>query len=812
MLIAKVAVENTTYSFDIAYDYLVPTQLEAEAKPGCRVLVMFGKAKQKRQGLIMSVENTDNSDLKNIKAIDKILDRSPILSSELLDLVLWMKKRYFCTLFDAVKLMYPVGLNYDSIALYRIAEIQKDHAIQNLSSKQINILELLKNSKKAVKQSELLKLSDLGDIESLESIGLIKKDYSNIRKASDKSIKMAKLAQPDKEKPKLTSKQNLVYELLLKMGEVSLKEICYHTGVGVNVVDRLQSKGLVKYFDKQEYRIPYNKNNIDNIKKFILSEEQNKVFQELYNKYQSPKPCVHLLYGVTGSGKTSVYLNLIDKVINDGKNVILMVPEIALTAQVINLFKAHYGSKVAVFHSALSMGERMDEWTRVKNGLAKIAVGTRSAIFAPVNNLGLIIMDEEQESSYKSSASPRFHARDVAKYRCLHNNAMLLLSSATPSVESFYMAKTGKYGISILKNRYGTAELPSVDIVDMNAELLNGNATVFSELLLSKIQENIKNKCQSILLLNRRGYHTFASCRICSHVITCPNCSISLTYHHANNRLMCHYCGYSMEFTSECPNCKENRVKYSGFGTQKVEQDLKTYLSEARILRMDADTTMAKYSHEDKLKKFEDGEYDILVGTQMVAKGLNFPNVTLVGVILADLSLYSDDFRSYERTFDLLTQVVGRGGRGIKKGEAIIQTFTPENYVINLAATQNYDEFYNSEIALRKVMLYPPFVDICIVGFVGIFEDITRDAASFFSKMLSHIAKLEYSEQPIRVIGPSAALVSKISNKYRFRLIIKCKNNKRFRDMISKILLEFAKEKKFKKISIFVDINPDSII
>lgn len=812
MLIAKVAVENTTYSFDIAYDYLVPTRLEAEAKPGCRVLVMFGKAKQKRQGLIMSVENTDNSDLKNIKAIDKILDRSPILSSELLDLVLWMKKRYFCTLFDAVKLMYPVGLNYDSIALYRIAETQKDHDIQNLSYKQINILELLKNSKKAVKQSELLKLSDLGDIESLESIGLIKKDYSNIRKASDKSIKMAKLAQPDKEKPKLTSKQNLVYELLLKMGEVSLKEICYHTGVGVNVVDRLQSKGLVKYFDKQEYRIPYNKNNIDNIKKFILSEEQNKVFQELYNKYQSPKPCVHLLYGVTGSGKTSVYLNLIDKVINDGKNVILMVPEIALTAQVINLFKAHYGSKVAVFHSALSMGERMDEWTRVKNGLAKIAVGTRSAIFAPVNNLGLIIMDEEQESSYKSSASPRFHARDVAKYRCLNHNAMLLLSSATPSVESFYMAKTGKYGISILKNRYGAAELPSVDIVDMNAELLNGNATVFSELLLSKIQENIKNKCQSILLLNRRGYHTFASCRICSHVITCPNCSISLTYHHANNHLMCHYCGYSMEFTSECPNCKENRVKYSGFGTQKVEQDLKTYLSEARILRMDADTTMAKYSHEDKLKKFEDGEYDILVGTQMVAKGLNFPNVTLVGVILADLSLYSDDFRSYERTFDLLTQVVGRGGRGIKKGEAIIQTFTPENYVINLAATQNYDEFYNSEIALRKVMLYPPFVDICIVGFVGIFEDITRDAASCFSKMLSHIAKLEYSEQPIRVIGPSAALVSKISNKYRFRLIIKCKNNKRFRDMISKILLEFAKEKKFKKISIFVDINPDSII
>lgn len=811
MLIAKVAVENTTYNFDIAYDYLVPTQLEAEAKPGCRVLVMFGKAKQKRQGLIMSVENTDNSDLKNIKAIDKILDRSPILSSELLDLVLWMKKRYFCTLFDAVKLMYPVGLNYDSIALYRIAEIPKDYDIQNLSSKQINIVKFFENSKKAVKQSDLIKLFDISDIEFLESIGLIKKDYSNIRKASDKSIKMAKLTQIN-EKPKLTKKQSLVYDLLLKMGEASVKEICYHTGAGVNVIDRLKIKGLVEYFDKQEYRIPYNKINDDKIQKFTLSEEQNKVFQELYTKYKSSKACVHLLYGVTGSGKTSVYLNLIDKVINDGKNVILMVPEIALTAQVINLFKAHYGSEVAVFHSALSMGERLDEWSRVKNGLAKMAIGTRSAIFAPFKNLGLIIMDEEQESSYKSNANPRFHTRDIAKYRCLNNNAMLLLSSATPSVESFYMAEIGKYGISRLKNRYGKAELPHVDIVDMNAELLNGNVTVFSELLLSKIQENIKNKCQSILLLNRRGYHTFASCRMCSHVVTCPNCSISLTYHHANNRLMCHYCGYSMEFTSECPNCKQNQVKYSGFGTQKIEQDLKEYLSEARILRMDADTTMAKYSHEDKLKKFEDGEYDILVGTQMVAKGLNFPNVTLVGVILADLSLYSDDFRSYERTFDLLTQVVGRGGRGMKKGEAIIQTFTPENSIINLAANQNYDEFYNSEIAVRKAMLYPPFVDICLVGFVGNFEDSTCDAALCFSKMLSYIAKLEYSEQPIRVIGPSAALVSKISNKYRFKLIIKCKNNKRFRDMISKVLLEFAKEKNFNKISVFVDINPDSII
>lgn len=813
MLIVKVAVENTTYNFDMAYDYMVPIELESKVKPGCRVLVMFGMSKYKRQGLILEVVNNINNSLlpeKKIKPIVSILDEEPILNRENLNLISFMKSRYFCTYFEAAKLMYPTGLNYSNTEFYKFNKEYNSCELINLSPNQVKIIDLIKKSKNKIKKDKLEKVASIADINYLEMKNIIKKDFDNVRKISDKMVKMVKISS-NKSNVKLTTKQKLVYDFLTTKGKASIKEVCYFTGVGISVIERMHKNGIIDYFNETKYRIPYHKKSSNKFE-VNLSNEQDTAFREIYEEYKKKKPKVHLLYGITGSGKTSVFLKLIDKVNKNGENIILMVPEIALTTQMISLFKTQYGDNVAVFHSGLSVGERLDEWRRVKTGKASIAIGTRSAIFAPFENIGLIIIDEEQEGSYKSSKNPRYNTIDIAKYRCLNNNALLLLSSATPSIESYYMANHGKYGLSKISTRYGDAMLPKVKIIDMNSELLNGNDTAFSNYLLCKLKENIENKFQSILLLNRRGYHTFASCRSCMKVITCPNCSISMTYHNVNNKLMCHYCGYSVEFTDECPNCKQNHVRYSGFGTQKIEHDLKLYIPNAKVLRMDTDTTMTKYSHFDKLKSFSEGKYDILIGTQMVAKGLDFPNVTLVGVVLADQILYSDDFRSYEHAFDLLTQVVGRGGRGKNKGQAVIQTYTPENPIIRLAASQNYDKFYKSEISIRKAMLYPPFVDICFIGFVGKDEGITEKAAKTFLGNLSKVAESDYKEQPMRVIGPSPSAVYKVNNKYRFKIIIKCKNNSRFRDMISKLLIEFSKEKQFKKVGVFVDINPDSMV
>ena len=485
-----------------------------------------------------------------------------------------------------------------------------------------------------------------------------------------------------------------------------------------------------------------------------------------------------------------------------------MVPEISLTPQLVGKFTSLFGSQVAVFHSGLSLGERLDEYKRVKKGLAKIAVGTRSAVFAPFEDLGLIIMDEEQEHTYKAENKPRFHATELAKFRCNYNNCTLLLSSATPDVRSFYYAENGRYTLHTLKERFGNAQLPKVNIVDMNEELYRGNTTGFSDYLLESLEETIAEGNQAILLLNRRGFNTFASCKSCKEVVTCPNCSISMTYHSANNRLMCHYCGHSVYFSDKCPTCGAIGLRLSGTGTQKAEQVLADLLPGARILRLDADSVMAKNAHERLLSAFGNGEYDILIGTQMVAKGLDFPNVTLVGVINADQMLYSDDYRSFERAFSMLTQVVGRSGRGASKGNAIVQTFTPENPVIEMAAAQDYDAFYADEIALRKAMIYPPFVDLLLLGFVG--EDKSKTitcAKAFFARLKSKLDEC-LPQFPIRILGPSPALVSKVSNKYRYKIIIKCRSTAQFREIISSLLADFGRDKDFKDVTVYADADP----
>lgn len=804
-LIAGIAVDNTTYSFDRLFSYKVPNHL-SNVKVGQRVLVPFGRGDRFRQGMILSLSYSKEE---NLKEISSLLDDKPIFTHEMIDTVNFIHDRYFCTYYDSVKVMLPVGINYNISTFYTAVKVNDD-VINSLTDYEREIYDYLLSENKPVKKETILNVFSIGEnfLNKLYRQGVVNREDDAFRKTKDATVKMVSLCDDvDINDYKLTPKQQKVAELLSVVDKASVKEVCYYTGYTQSVTDSLVKKKIARYFTDEVMRIPYT---VSDVKKdeVILSPSQQSAFDNLYSKYCDDKASVSLLYGVTGSGKTSVFMKLIEKCFNDNKGTILMVPEIALTPQLIKIFTSRFGDNVAVFHSGLSIGERLDEYKRVSRGDAKIVLGTRSAVFAPLKNIGLIVMDEEQESSYKSEQTPRYNARDIAKFRCYKHNALLLLSSATPSVESFYMAEKGIYNLVKLTERYGKATLPQVSVVDMNEEQMKGNFSNYSTTLKELLSSNLIHKKQSIILLNRRGYNTFLSCRSCGQVVTCPNCSISMTYHSANNRMMCHYCGHSVPYTDECPDCHQHTLKFSGAGTQKAEQELVDMFPSARVLRMDADATMTKSSYETKLTAFANGEYDILIGTQMVAKGLDFPNVTLVGVINADQMLYSDDYRSYERAFSLLTQVVGRSGRGDSKGVAVIQTSTPENYVIGLSAKQDYDTFYKGEIGVRKALLYPPFSDICLIGYQGIMEGATIKCANAFQNALINKIKNNYSSMPLRVLGPSQAYVYKVNNKYRYKTIIKCRNSKDFRSVIKETLLEFSKNKEFKNIGITVDINP----
>ncbi|MBQ3928588.1 MAG: primosomal protein N' [Clostridia bacterium] len=812
-LTAGVAVENTAFHFDKLYDYVIPEPMLPYARPGCRVMVSFGKGSL-RQGMIMELHTTD--DKTGLKMVAEVLDKEPVMSQELLELAAAMKQRCYCTLFDACSAMLPTGLSLKITYDYRAAE--PDEEIEKTFSEwtetEQQIFRYLQTRKTAVRQDRLIKILGLTNEDIL--VRMAKKNRlirteSVQKRLQDMTVKMVRLENDDPDRH-YTPSQTDVLNVLRAAGQASRKELCYFTGVSTAVIDNLVKKGICSYFDEE----PPRQSKTETFPAFVgditLTPQQKKAFHSLIQKYESGKPSVSLLYGVTGSGKTSVFMKLIDRANLDNKGVICMVPEIALTPQLLAKFNARYGDRVAVFHSGLSLSKRLEEWKRVKNGEANIAVGTRSAIFAPLQNLGLIVMDEEQEYTYKSSSTPRFHARELAKLRCAYHHCLLLLSSATPSVESYYYAEQGRYSLETLSTRYGKAKLPHVITVDMNIDRSQGNTSDYSSVLLEAIDDNLAHSHQSIILLNRRGHNTFVSCRSCREVISCPNCSISLTFHSANHRLMCHYCGYSIPAPVECPNCHSFKLRYSGAGTQKAEQELYELFPSARILRLDTDSTMQRYAYEKKLRAFRDGEYDIMLGTQMVAKGLDFQNVTLVGVLSADMMMHGDDYRSYERTFSLLTQVVGRSGRGGLEGRAVIQTYEPENPIIEMAAAQDYNEFYRSEILLRRSMLYPPFADICVTAFMGEEKEKTKRAAHFFADRLSALASSEYSELPMRVLGPSAASILRLNGKYRFRIIIKFKNNQRFREMMARLLTEFGKERRFNGVTAYSDIDPDTVI
>ncbi len=812
LTVAKVAVENTAYSFDMLFEYSVPDFLCSDVNPGKRVLVPFGNASKKRIGIVFSVnESVDFT--KKLKRIDSVLDEKPLLTREMLKTSNYIHDNCFCTYFDACKLFLPHGLLMSVSEFYAINPDFKGELSDENEEKVYNLL----NNKRNFTKSEIIvsscSLKSNSILNKMVEKGILLKNIDTQRKINDATVKMVELIiSPDSaEIDNLTKKQQEVVRILSDVGIVSIKELCYFTGFSSAVVSALENKGIIRTFEDEIFRKPYDYDGSCMQTDIKLSDEQTEAYKGLLNLYNDDKPNGALLFGITGSGKTQVYLKLIDDALKTKKGIIVMIPEISLTPQMLSLFYGRYGDKVAVFHSALSLGQRLDEWKRIKKGEAQIAIGTRSAVFAPLDEIGLIIIDEEQEHTYKSEMSPRYNAKDVARYRVGCHKGLLVLSSATPSIDTFTKAKNGLYSLFKLENRYGNAVLPDVQTINTiyQSDMVLEN---ISKQLAEELKENFAIGKQSILLLNRRGYNTYAQCTECGTVSTCPNCSISLTYHIKNGRLMCHYCGYSVPFSNKCNNCNNETVKFSGFGTQKLEEELQIIVPDAKILRMDTDTTSSRYSFEKNFNSFGKGDYDILVGTQMVAKGLDFPNVTLVGVLNIDQMLYNDDYKSGERAFDLITQVVGRSGRGQSPGKAYIQTSFPDSEIVTMAKEQDYESFYNIELPMRKAMIYPPFCDICVIGFTSDAEYTIKRVSADFLNQLKSVHSSKYKDINIIVLGPVTPRVSKLGGKYRERIIIKCKNSTEFRNMISELLMYFAKEKKYNNVSIYADINPESIL
>lgn len=815
--VVGVAIEQTAYHFDKLYSYFVPAGVPLPAV-GCRVEVPFGGGNTHRNGFVMEISSAPTTE--RLKPIASVVDATPLLTPELLELAVWIKDQTFCCLYDALKTMLPAGIQMHMTRLFQAAPTGQDLPLEDLPTHLQPLVTALRQSMVAVPREKLLAtygLSDDAQLDRLVKLGYVQEVRRATRRMGDATMRMAELTE-EGSLPSvanaLTAKQRSVYDLLCQVGSASVKEICYFTGVTPAVVTALEKKGVVRLYDQEVFRIPEEQKASGEAKEITLNPTQQQVFDGLSEQLLSPEGSAALLYGVTGSGKTSVYLKLIDRALREKPThgVIVMVPEISLTPQAVAIFKSRYGNKVAIFHSRLSLGERLDEWKRVKNGMAQIVIGTRSAVFAPFEKISLIVIDEEQEHTYKSESAPRFHARDVARFRAAWQGALLLLASATPSMESFAKAKAGVYTLYRMNQRYGKAALPQVALLDLRQERDLGNQSAFGTQLLDLLEQVLEEKKQAILLLNRRGYHTFVSCSTCGNVMECPDCSISMTYHRDNGRLMCHYCGASVPLTETCPSCGGEMIKMTGMGTQKAEEQLQRLLPNARILRMDADSTMSKSAHSEKLTAFGAGEYDILIGTQMVAKGLDFPNVSLVGVLNADQLLHNNDYRAYERAFALLTQVIGRAGRADGQGLAVVQTAEPDHELIELARTQDYEAFFEQEAPLRKMMEYPPYCDICVVGFVGTDHQKTKQASLQMLDMIKCAVGGAHNTVGLKILGPSPAQVVKIGGKYRYRMIIKCKNNKAFRRMLADVLRQFGALKGLGGVTAYADMNPEGFL
>ena len=809
----KVAVSAAPYSIDKPYSYLVPDALAAAAVPGVRVMVPFGRGNKESEGLILA--RVQEPKLPGSKAIRQILDPEPVLDKAGIDLALWMRGRYFCTVFEAVKTILPAGLWYGLREIWSLAmepETARSTAVGIPGAWQV--LDLLE---KQGGKADIRVLRDaLGDgaekpLKAMKKAEILTCETDAKRKIADKSHRMVELAVNTEDAYALTEPKRRsaparyeVVNFLATAGRTPAAEVSYYTGASSRTLKTMEKAGLIAFSEEEELRVP----SLDDVEpgpEIVLNEEQQRAFEEILGRVQAAKPSVTLLHGVTGSGKTQVYLRLVQETLALGKTAMVLVPEIVLTPQMMRKFSSYFGSRVAMLHSSLKMTERYDQWKRIRRGEVDVVLGTRSALFAPLKNLGLIIMDEEQEGSYQSENVPRYDAREVAKYLCVREKAALVFGSATPTVETAWAVEQGSYQKALLRRRYNENALPEVLIADLRQEILNGNPGLISTPLRQELEKNLAAGEQSILFLNRRGSSRMLLCGECGYVPQCPWCSTAMTYHSANGRLMCHYCGHSEPAADTCPECG-GWMKHVGAGTQKVEEELRELFPEAGILRMDADTTAG--GHEEILQTFERERVPILLGTQMVAKGLDFENVTLVGVLSADISLYVDNYRAAERTFSLLTQVVGRAGRGGKTGRAVIQTYTPGNDVIRCAARQDYDAFYESEIRMRRLRRYPPFADLFTVTVSGTEEGrVLRAAVSVRETLRQLCRRPELAAEEPEVLGPAPAPVVKVNNRFRYRCTLVGKNDKATREMLAWLQKDFAKDSANRGMNLFVDHN-----
>ena len=818
--VAKIALQTATYAIDKPYDYQVPEELTAALRPGMRVIVPFGAGNRRTEGIVLALEGGRPDDPRR-KAVLALLDEEPVLDGPGLRLALWMRERYFCTVYDAARAMLPAGLYFSLQDRWSIAPgVDREAAWEaaGRSERARQVVELLFASGGGADVAQLREAFGTRDpnpaLKLLRDKGIITLETSASRGVGDKKELVASLAVPPEEamaqvshKRRSAPLRYAVTELLCAVGSASAKELCYFTGASNSTLRSLAKSGILALEQREVYR-RVAVEGVEPAAPPVLNAGQQAAFDGLDALAAGGKPAAALLYGVTGSGKTQVYLRLIAAALARGRTAMVLVPEIALTPQLLRLFASHFGEDIAVLHSSLRAGERYDEWKRIKNGAARVVIGTRSAVFAPLKNLGLIVLDEEQEATYKSENVPRYHARDVAKYRCAQSGALLLLGSATPSVETMYHARQGSYRLFTLPDRYNARPLPQVQIVDMKQELRAGNGTSLSAPLRQALSEAMAAGEQSILLLNRRGASRMVTCGECGEVPTCPRCSVHLTYHSANGRLMCHYCGHSEPLPPACPDCG-GALNFLGAGTQKVEEELKQAFPDKEILRMDTDTVSAAQSHEKLLSRFERKGIPVLLGTQMVAKGLDFPNVTLVGAVSADQSLYVDDYRAGERTFSLLTQVVGRAGRGVKPGRAIIQTFTPDNDVIRCAARQDYDAFYAQEIALRELRRCPPFRDLFVLTASGTLESAVLRACMRLRRTLEGwLNQPPLAGMEAQLLGPAPAAVAKVNDRYRYRLTLAAENTRELRAAVAYLLRCAQRDKENKGVSVSADVNP----
>ena len=746
-----VAVSNATFHFDKLYTYAVMPDQQNAVKLGSMVLVPFGRGSRARMGVVLACDAEPES--AKLKYLFDVAPASACLTPELLRLVHFLKERTFCTYYEAVKAVIPYGAQYKP---------------------------------------------------AVAADGVTPVLQKQLTRHTENSYRLVGGLPP---KPKPTAKQ-LAAVALLGGGERTQTEL-EEKGISRAVLDNLCAKGVLECSKVNKSIDLYSSIPLKN-EPITLTQEQQAAYDALLPKLEDDAPHSALLYGVTGSGKTLVFLKLIARCLEQGRRALVLVPEISLTPQMILRLKSQFGRRVAVQHSALNHTERLLQWQMIQDGGADIVVGTRSAIFSPLENIGLIIIDEEQEHTYRSESAPRYSAHEVARQRAAENGALLLLASATPSTESFYAAQHGRTQLVRLTQRYGGNPLPTVQIVDMRAELAAGNPREISLALEDAIRRNLDAGKQTILLLNRRGYQTMAQCEDCREVLKCTKCSVPMVYHKAAHKVLCHYCGSQMEPPTVCPACG-GKLQYRGFGTQKAEEELAKLFPDARVLRMDQDSTAAKDAHEKLLARFANHEYDIMVGTQMVAKGLDFEDVTLVGVLGIDSLLFAQGFRAYENVFSLITQVVGRSGRARDPGFAIIQTTDPDNPVLNLAAAQDYDAFFEQEIAYRKLGLYPPFCGLCVIGFAGAKEiEVARAAARFAALLGQQAAK--QPDLPLRVLGPTPGSIEKINDTYRYKLTIKCRNDRRFRDLVRSTLERYEQEKLPSKATVAVDLHSDGDI